>query len=316
MPTKSVTVTVASIGASAGPFNISDDVLGVVAMSVSRAQLLAGYSVNVDTNASVITVTSVGTCTTSLNIYLATPTPTPTPTITPTPTVTPTPTQAPIYFDSNFTSTSNLCGRGGRIWSRLIAPSGSTVELTLTSDQYVTSINSVSASMAGTLYLTTLPSANPSPGTVVTSSYDSVLYNDVPTVLTDTEVTTRTIPAAGYIDLMLIHVTNNVASNFSNGQSTVTITKVNGVSVNNAGSLTTGYLCSDRVIPSCTTATSYLITNNGTTSITWVGTSCPAGTIVSGIIPGFGGSSQTGCLADGSLAYGNNGSVTVDSDIC
>jgi hypothetical protein len=245
MATKSVTVTIASIGASAGPFNISDDVLGVVAMNVSRSQLLAGYSVNISTSASVITVTSIGTCSTSLNIYLATPTPTPTPTITATPTVTPTPTQNPIYFDSNFTNTSNNCGSGGRIWSRLIAPAGTTVEVTLTSQQFITSVNSVSASISGTLYLTTLPSANPTPGTVLTSSYASVSYTDIPTVLTNTQVTTQTIPAAGYVDVMLIHRTQNIASNYSNGQSTATITKVNGVSVSNGGSLTTGYNCSD-----------------------------------------------------------------------
>jgi hypothetical protein len=250
MATKSITVTIASIGTSVGPFNISDNVLGVVAMNVSRAQLLAGYSVNVDTNASVVTVASTGACTTSLNIYLSTPTPTPTPTITPTPTVTPTPTQAPIYFDSNFTNTANVCGgnptnTGGKIWSRLVAPSGSTVEFTVTAEQFITSINAVSASISGILYNTTLPSANPTKGTVVTSSYASILSADVPNYISDTEVVTVTIPSQGYQDYLLIYNTYNIASNFTNGEVRATITKVNGVTVSNGGSLATSYNCSN-----------------------------------------------------------------------
>jgi hypothetical protein len=245
MSTKSITVTVSSIGASAGPFNISDNVLGVVAMNVTRSQLLAGYPVNVDVNATVITVTSIGTCTTSLNINLSTPTPTPTPTITPTPTVSPTPTQAPIYFDSNFTNSSNNCGSGGRIWSRLVAPAGTTVEFTVTSQQFITSINSVSASISGILYETVLPASIPALGTVVTSSYASVTLAGIPTSLTNTQVTTVTSPSIGYKDYILVYRTNNLASNFTNGQATVTITKVNGVSVVNGGSLSTSYNCSD-----------------------------------------------------------------------
>lgn len=250
MPTKSITVTIASIGSSAGPFNISDNVLGVVAMNVSRSQLLAGYSVNVDTTATVVTVTSIGACTTSLTLNLATPTPTPTPTATPTPTVTPTPTQNPIYFDSNFTNTANVCGgnpsnTGGKIWSRLVAPAGTTVEITVKAEQFITSVNSVSASISGILYNTTLPSANPPKGTIVTSSYASILYTDVPNYISDTEVATVTIPAEGYQDYLLIYNTNNIASNFTNGEVRATITKVNGVSVDNGGSLATSYNCSN-----------------------------------------------------------------------
>ena len=245
MPTKSITVTIASIGVSAGPFNISDNVIGVVSMNVTRAQLLSGYSINVDTAATVVTVTSVGTCNTSLSIYLSTPTPTPTPTITPTPTVTPTPTQAPIYFDSNFTNESNICGDGGKIWSRLTAPSGTLVEFTLTSEQFITSINAATASISGILYKTTLPSSSPSLGVVVTSSYASATSAEIPTVITNTQVTTQTVPSSGYVDYILVYRTNNIESNFSSGQTTLTITKVNGVSVSNGGSLSTFYICSD-----------------------------------------------------------------------
>ena len=245
MATKAVTVIIASIGASAGPFNISDNKLGVIAMNVSRASLLAGYLVNVDTTATVVTVQSIGSCTTSININLTTPTPTPTPTITSTPTVTPTPTQAPIYFDSNLTSTSNVCGSGGRIWSRLVGPATSTVELTLTSQHFVTSVNSVSASISGILYGTTLPSSNPTLGSVVLSTADSASYLEIPTVLQETKAATVTIPSSGYIDYILVYRTNNLASNYTNGQATLTVTKVNTVPVSNGGSISTGYVCSD-----------------------------------------------------------------------
>lgn len=262
MATKSITVTIASIGASAGPFNISDNVLGVVAMDVTRAQLLAGYSVNVDTTATVVTVTSVGTCTTSLTLYLSTPTPTPTPTATPTPTVTPTPTQNPIYFDSNFTNTALVCGgnptnTGGKIWSRLVAPAGTTVEFTVTAEQFITSVNSVSASISGIMYNTTLPSANPAKGSIVTSSYASIPYTEVPGYISDTQVSTVTISSLGYQDYLLIYNTNNISSNYTNGEFRATITKVNGVSVDNAGSLSTFYNCSN------TSYTEYMISPIG-----------------------------------------------------
>jgi hypothetical protein len=44
---------------------------------------------------------------------------------------------------------------------------------------------------------------------------------------------------------MVVYRTNNIASNFTNGQCTATVTKVNGVSVVNGGSVSIGYNCSD-----------------------------------------------------------------------
>jgi hypothetical protein len=96
MAVQSILVTVSSIGASEGPFSIYDNVLGILATGVSVAQLLAGYLVNADVNATSITVVSDAPCNTSLIIPIIkptlTPTPTPTSTLTPTPTSTPNPT--------------------------------------------------------------------------------------------------------------------------------------------------------------------------------------------------------------------------------
>jgi hypothetical protein len=97
MAVQTVLVTVSSIGTNAGPFTISDNVLGVLVTGVSAAQLLAGVFVNSDVTATSISVVSDAPCNTSLSIPIIypptrTPTPTPTRTPTPTPTLTRTPT--------------------------------------------------------------------------------------------------------------------------------------------------------------------------------------------------------------------------------
>lgn len=245
MALKSITVTLSSIGVSAGPFNIADNILGVVAMNVSRASLLAGYTLNVDSSATVVNVISVGACTNSISINLATPLPTATPTITPSPTITPTPTQAPIYFDSNYAGSSNVCGQGGRSWSRLIAPSGTTVEITVTAVQFVTSISSTSACVSGGLFETTLPASTPAIGTELKAVTSTVLLADVPRYLESIDTYNLTMPAAGYKDFLIVYRTKNIANNFSNGQFSALVTKVNGVSVSNGGKLSTAYNCSD-----------------------------------------------------------------------
>ena len=105
MAVQSVLVTVSSIGANAGLFSIYDNVtVGPLVTGVTITQLLIGYSVNADINATFITVVSDAPCNTSLTIPITyppsptptkTPTPTPTKTPTPTPTVTKTPTPTP-----------------------------------------------------------------------------------------------------------------------------------------------------------------------------------------------------------------------------
>ena len=96
MALQTVIVTVSNIGVNAGPFTITDEVLGVVATNVTSSQLIAGYSITGDSTSTYVLVTSDPPCNTELYIYYATPTPTPTSTLTPTPTptstLTPTPT--------------------------------------------------------------------------------------------------------------------------------------------------------------------------------------------------------------------------------
>jgi len=62
MPTTQVTITVNTIGADCGPFTITDNVLGTIASGVTRSNLLDGYIVNADENATSVTVTSTGVC--------------------------------------------------------------------------------------------------------------------------------------------------------------------------------------------------------------------------------------------------------------
>lgn len=244
MATTPVTLQIASIGADAGPFIISDNVQGVLAMGVTRAQMLAGYTVNVDTMATLATATSTGVCTTSINFTLN---PAPTPAPTPTPTPAPTPTPVPAFqalFDPNYTSNANVCGDGGRVWSRLTGPSGSTVQLTLSVIQGITNVSGSVACIEGVLYETTLPSSYPTPGTMISGVSGSIGSAFVPYFVSDTDTVNVTIPASGYKDVMLVYKTNHLTSNFTNGNFTVQITQYNGTSVS-GDLLSTNYLCSD-----------------------------------------------------------------------
>lgn len=246
MPTRVVTVTVSSIGTSAGPFNISDDVLGIIASNVTRSQLLAGYNVNTDVKSTKIVVESTGTCTSSLTIFLATPTPTPTVIIpTPTPTPSPTPTSGFAVFDNNYTGYSNICGEGGRAWTRLVAAPGTTVEIYLEAQHYVTGITGTSACIYGALYTTTLPSVKPSIGTLLLPVYKSVLAANVPQYLGDGNYVVVTIPPTGYQDLMIVYTTTNLSTGFTNGSLTALITSINGVLISGGSFINTNYLCSD-----------------------------------------------------------------------
>jgi hypothetical protein len=247
MPTRLVTVTVNTIGASAGPFNISDNVLGVIAMNVTSAQLQAGFPVNTDVNSTTITVISVGTCTNSLAIVLPTPTPTPSPTPGPTntPTPTPTPTPVPVFFDTSYSSTSNINGEGGKAWTRLTGPSGSLVEITLFAEHYISSIQGASACISGSINETVLPSINPAVGTQIASVSDIVLAIDVPNYISDTQTTIISIPAVGYKDLVIVYRTKNLLSNYSSGYLQATITAVNSNPVVSGDFITATYAFSD-----------------------------------------------------------------------
>jgi hypothetical protein len=99
--TKTVLIQVTTIGSAAGPFNISDDLSGVVASGVTASQLINGYYVIVDYYATAVYIQSTGVCNTDIKILINpdptltstavnSPTPTPTQTSTPTNTLTPT----------------------------------------------------------------------------------------------------------------------------------------------------------------------------------------------------------------------------------
>lgn len=255
MATRQITVTLGTIGATAGPFNISDNVLGVIAMNVTRSELLAGYVVSSDVNATSITVTSIGVCTNSTTIYLSTPTPfptfTPTPTGGPTATPTPTPTATPValvaQFDSNYTGYSNICGSGGKVWSRLIAPAGSTVILNLNAYHYINNIavGAASACISGVVYETSLPAIAPANGSSVISATATVLAANIPNYLSTFQVATITMPGTGYQDLILVYTTKNLTTNFTSGQARLSIYSVNGTIMSPAPGISTGYICSD-----------------------------------------------------------------------
>lgn len=245
MATTPVVIKLTTIGNSAGPFIISDNVQGVLAMGITRAQLLAGYTVNVDTAATTVTATSTGTCTNSIDFTLPVPTPSSTPSVTPTPTPSATPNVSfQALFDPNYTSNANVCGDGGRVWSRLTGPSGSTVQLTLSVIQGITNVSGSVACIEGVLYETTLPSSYPTPGTMISGVSGSIGSAFVPYFVSDTDTVNVTIPASGYKDVMLVYKTNHLTSNFTNGNFTVQITQYNGTSVS-GDLLSTNYLCSD-----------------------------------------------------------------------
>ena len=248
MPTRLATVTISSIGTDAGPFSISDNVLGVIASGVTRAELLAGYVVSTDVNSTVINVQSTGVCTTSINIPLPTPTPTPTPTAGPTATPTPTPTATPypVQFDPGYTGYSNVCGQGGKAWTRLIAPPGSVIQLSLNGFQFVTSTTSgTSVCLYGGLYETILPAVAPATGTLIADVSATIGVGSLPYYLTNSDTTNIVIPASGYKDILLVYTTKNVGSNFSNGRFSATITAVDGNPITGGSIIYTWYMCSD-----------------------------------------------------------------------
>lgn len=247
MPTRPVTVTVSTLGASTGPFNISDDVLGVIAMNITGTQLQAGYIVNTDVNSTTITVSSIGSCSNSLNIILPTPTPipttTPVPTSTPLPTTTPTP--IPVYFDSTYTGYSNVCGQGGKAWTRLTGPSGSQVQISLYGQHLVSGVQGASACFYGSINETILPSPTPSVGIELLAVSSSILAANTPGTISKLDTYTITIPSIGYKDIMIVYRTTNLTSNFSSGNLTATVTAVDSVARSNADFIATTYACSD-----------------------------------------------------------------------
>lgn len=89
---KQVTVKINSAGLDTGPFTVSNDAGETLATGVSKISLFTGLTYTMADAASIVYLTSSGTCTntTSKNIIQVVPTPTPTATPTSTPTATPT----------------------------------------------------------------------------------------------------------------------------------------------------------------------------------------------------------------------------------
>jgi hypothetical protein len=65
MPILDVVVTLSSAGTDAGPFTIKDNNNNTLVSGITRAQLLAGYRMDIFSEYPTLTVTSTGSCTTS-----------------------------------------------------------------------------------------------------------------------------------------------------------------------------------------------------------------------------------------------------------
>lgn len=63
-----VVITLSSAGVDTGPFTITDNGNNTLATGVTRAQLLAGYRLNIDSAHPTITATSTGSCTVSRSV--------------------------------------------------------------------------------------------------------------------------------------------------------------------------------------------------------------------------------------------------------
>lgn len=276
-------------GLAGGPFNIYYNVVDpsyILASSVSREDLLNGYDVlNVDNSAVSILVTNLDLDCLNTGSYML-PGPTPTPTVTATPTATststptPTPTKTPeitstatstptlsltptrtatptptvevipisVYFDSSYYGQDASCTGQGIVYSRLTAPAGTVVELQLMASHFITKITTYpSACISAILYDTSLPAANPVPISTYTGLGAST--DVVPMLLSDASVVDITIPAAGYKDVLVHYSTNNLASNYTNGEARLTITAVNGNPVLEGDYLVATYSCTN--IASC-----------------------------------------------------------------
>ena len=269
-------------GSAEGPFNVYYNFVDsgyLLASSVNRQTLLDGLPVyDVPLNISSILITNLDADCQTTSSYIF-PSPTPTPTITSTPTITatttqtttptvtitstptptttilttptPTPTQTPttsspevfVYFSTAYSGFDSECETGyGRSYSRLIGPSGTSVQLTMNLTHYIATIASpyTKACISGEAYTTVLPSVNPVLGTQLLSPYASTYV--APYLLSTSTSTTVTIPAGGYLDLVILYRTNNLGSGFSDGQATLSVTAVNGIPVS-GDSISATYSC-------------------------------------------------------------------------
>ena len=256
-------------GLADGPFNIyMNDTTGgnLISSNVTKGDLLNGVQVtltsgqdlsliyfvlkNMDPEclnsisivAPTTTTTSTSTTTTTAVPTTTTTTTTVAPTTTTTTTVAPTTTSTTtttttvgiptVYFDSNYNGILSTCvADGGKTWSRLTGPVGTTVVLTVSVNHYVTWLAAGAASACATAFVneTVLPFVTPTYGTQLSTT--TVTSVAVPSVITNNASFTITIPAGGYKDLMLRYLTQNLGGNYSTGQARLQVTSINGTTV-------------------------------------------------------------------------------------
>lgn len=88
-----------------------------------------------------------------------------------------------------------------------------------------------------------------------------------------------------------------------------------GTVLTQIGSCVTTTTTTTTAPPEPITCTSFQIINNGVIAISWIGISCLSGLPVGGTVNG-GSSTNTGCLQDGSFAYGDNGNLEINPELC
>jgi hypothetical protein len=109
------TLTYASLGAATGPFDITDQDGNVIASGVSKAELLAGYSLSLGSSVTSIKVASTGACTNFETIVLGAP-----PATTTTTASQSTGNVAKAVFCNQTTSTSDCPGGGGTTFYNVV----------------------------------------------------------------------------------------------------------------------------------------------------------------------------------------------------
>jgi hypothetical protein len=132
----------------------------------------------------------------------------------------------------------------GSAYSRLYGTPGDVITYQVTVSLLLSEIevSFSSACIFGELCLTTLP--NSTPPTDSTLVVASAIAYDAPTLLENVQYANVTIPAQGYVDILLKFSKNHVP--IANGGSAVAkIVLINGISYNKARDLVATYNCSN-----------------------------------------------------------------------
>lgn len=198
---KTILISVNNIGSSAGPFNISTNVDGIVASGITAIQLKSGYYVVVSMDATVVYVVSTGVCQTDITIQIdpvatqtttpgltnsATATPTQTKTPTPTPTITTTTTQTP-------TATNTPTSTGSPTPTKTVtATATSTITQTQTKTPGLSNTATPTPSVTATSTLTPTPTPTMTRTATQTATITTTPTNTVSATQTKTPTRTPT----------------------------------------------------------------------------------------------------------------------------